>query len=58
MDTYQPPPEEGSGLEVDVDPESQRLQLLAPFEKWDGQDLEDLVILIKVSKCVKYSLAY
>lgn len=52
MDTYQPPPEDCSDLEVDVDPESQRLQLLAPFEKWDGQDLEDLVILIKVKgKC-------
>lgn len=52
MDTYQPPPENRQGVDVDVDPQSKRLQLLAPFEKWDGNDLEDLVILIKVKgKC-------
>lgn len=33
---------------MDVSPTSQRLQLLEPFDKWDGQDLEDLQILIKV----------
>lgn len=48
MDTFQPPPEDGSGVAVDVDPESKRLQILAPFDKWDGKDLEDLIILIKV----------
>lgn len=31
-----------------VDPKSNRLQLLEPFKKWDGKDLEDLTILIKV----------
>lgn len=31
-----------------VDDKSQRLQLLAPFAKWDGKDLEEAVILIKV----------
>ncbi|PIK61711.1 putative aconitate hydratase, mitochondrial-like, partial [Apostichopus japonicus] len=52
MDTFQPPPEDGSGVAVDVDPESKRLQILAPFDKWDGKDLEDLIILIKVKgKC-------
>ncbi|VDL68856.1 unnamed protein product, partial [Nippostrongylus brasiliensis] len=41
----------GSG-KVDVDPKSERLQLLHPFDKWDGKDLEDMVILIKVKgKC-------
>jgi len=34
---------------VDVSPTSQRLQLLEPFDKWDGKDLEDMLILIKVS---------
>lgn len=33
---------------MDVSPTSQRLQLLEPFDKWDGKDLEDLQILIKV----------
>ena len=27
---------------------SNRLQLLTPFDKWDGKDLEDMTILIKV----------
>lgn len=31
---------------------SQRLQLLEPFDKWDGKDLVDMVVLIKVKgKC-------
>lgn len=51
-ETYQAPPEDGSGVAVDVDPNSQRLQLLSPFDKWDGKDLTDMVILIKVKgKC-------
>lgn len=51
-DTYQAPPADGSSLRVDVDPKSQRLQLLSPFPKWDGKDLDDMVILIKVKgKC-------
>uniref|UniRef100_A0A915CLY9 Aconitate hydratase, mitochondrial n=1 Tax=Ditylenchus dipsaci TaxID=166011 RepID=A0A915CLY9_9BILA len=49
MDTYQAPKLSGS---VEVDPKSQRLQLLHPFEQWNGKDLEDMVILIKVKgKC-------
>ena len=31
-----------------MSPTSQRLQLLEPFDKWDGKDLEDMLILIKV----------
>jgi len=51
-DTYQHPPEDGSALQVDVSPESQRLQLLTPFDQWDGKDLEDMAVLIKVKgKC-------
>merc|ERR1719410_965927 len=51
-DTYQPPPADGSAVTVDVSPTSDRLQLLNPFEKWTGADLEDLRILIKVKgKC-------
>jgi len=37
---------------VDVSPSSNRLQLLEPFPKWDGKDLEDLLILMKIKgKC-------
>jgi len=51
-DTYQHPPADGSGVAVDVDPNSDRLQLLTPFSKWDGGDLKDLPVLIKVKgKC-------
>uniref|UniRef100_A0A8C2F3T4 Aconitate hydratase, mitochondrial n=1 Tax=Cyprinus carpio TaxID=7962 RepID=A0A8C2F3T4_CYPCA len=52
QDTYQHPPADGSGLRVDVNPQSNRLQLLEPFDKWNGKDLEDLQVLIKVKgKC-------
>jgi aconitate hydratase len=51
-DTYQAPPTDGSSLTVAVDPKSNRLQLLEPFKAWEGKDLSDLVVLIKVQgKC-------
>ena len=40
---------------MDVSPTSQRLQLLEPFDKWDGKDLEDLQILIKVGMSMPYA---
>jgi aconitate hydratase len=50
--TYTPPPEDRSTVEVLVSPSSDRLQLLKPFEKWNGKDYTDLPILIKVKgKC-------
>jgi len=54
MDTsiFQPPQEDGSKVEVNVDPKSTRLQLLAPFVKWDGKDYIDCPVLIKAKgKC-------
>jgi len=52
QDTYQHPPADGGALTVGVDPQSNRLQLLQPFAAWDGGDLEDMTILIKVKgKC-------
>ncbi|KOC61025.1 Aconitate hydratase, mitochondrial [Habropoda laboriosa] len=52
MDTYDAPPADGSKVKVDVSPKSERLQLLEPFDKWNGQDLTDMTILIKVKgKC-------
>lgn len=51
-DTYQAPPADGSGVRVDVSPQSDRLQLLHPFDRWSGGDLENMRILIKVKgKC-------
>jgi aconitate hydratase len=49
---YVPPSKNGSDVEVIVKPDSERLQLLKPFEPWDGKDLEDLAVLLKVQgKC-------
>jgi len=41
------PAENGEGLEVDLPPTSERLQLLQPFPKWDGKDFDKLPLLIK-----------
>jgi len=50
---YQAPPiGDRSGLDVQIDPSSQRLQKLAPFAPWFGNDYEDCLILIKTKgKC-------
>jgi len=49
---YQAPAEDGSSVEVIVDTKSDRLQLLDPFPEWEGTDLKDLRLLIKVrGKC-------
>jgi aconitate hydratase len=46
------PPADGSSVEVKVRPDSERLQLLQPFPKWDGKDYERLAILVKAKgKC-------
>ena len=47
-DTYQAPPADGSAVVVNVNPSSDRLQLLHPFDKWSGEDLTNMRILIKV----------
>ena len=41
-----------SGIQVKVDPKSERIQLLTPFAPWDGKDIENVPVLIKVKgKC-------
>ena len=45
--TFTPPPEDSSGVEVVVSPTSERLQLLTPFEPWDGNDIMGLPVLVK-----------
>lgn len=47
QDTYQAPPKERSAVDVKVSPSSDRLQLLQPFNAWDGKDYNDMPILIK-----------
>ena len=49
---FVPPAKDGSNVEVKVDPKSERLQLLKPFTPWNGQDYNDLVLLLKAKgKC-------
>ena len=49
---YVAPAADGSGVSVDVAPDSKRLQLLDPFQPWEGSDLHGLKLLIKAKgKC-------
>jgi aconitate hydratase len=49
---YLAPPAERRGVEVKIDPGSERLAFLAPFPAWDGKDLVDLPLLLKAKgKC-------
>ena len=49
---YQAPSKNGDQIKIQVAPESTRLQLLANFSPWEGQDLTGLRLLIKVKgKC-------
>ncbi len=51
-DNFVPPPQDGSSVAVRVSPRSQRLQLLEPFEAWDGTDYEGLPVIAKAKgKC-------
>ena len=46
------PPADGSSIVVKVSPDSERLQLLEPFARWDGNDFIGLPVLMKAKgKC-------
>ena len=49
---YLKPSKDPDTITVNIDPRSERLQLLDPFEKWDGKDIRGMRLLIKVKgKC-------
>lgn len=49
---YQAPSADGSSIQVEVNPESSRLQLLEPFDAWDGNNISGAKLLIKAfGKC-------
>lgn len=49
---YQAPAEDGSNVQVNVASDSERLQLLAPFAEWNGQNITGARVLIKAKgKC-------
>ena len=45
--TYIAPTEGGSSIKLEVDPRSERLQLMEPWSAWDGIDFVDMPVLIK-----------
>jgi aconitate hydratase len=49
---YEAPPSERASVRVNISPTSTRIQRLAPFAAWDGEDYLNLPILIKTEgKC-------
>ncbi|MEI7664181.1 MAG: aconitase family protein, partial [Bacteroidota bacterium] len=49
---YLAPPANSAGVNVSVSPSSDRLQLLEPFDAWEGNDLTGMRLLIKAKgKC-------
>jgi len=49
---YQAPADDGSDVDVVIDPTSERLQFLTPFEPWDGNNITGAKLLIKAKgKC-------
>ena len=52
MEGYIAPAENGESIQIEVNPKSERLQLLDPFSQWDGKDWIELPILLKAKgKC-------
>ena len=51
-DVYLSPSENPDAVQVLIDPNSERLQRLEPFDAWNGKDLNDLHVMIKAKgKC-------
>ena len=44
---YEAPAADGDSVVVAIPPDSERLQLLQPFPRWDGKDVVELPILVK-----------
>jgi aconitate hydratase len=52
QNTFTTPPADGSDVQINVSPTSDRLQLLQPFPAWDGEDYLGLPVLMKAKgKC-------
>ena len=51
-DVYMPPSKNPDTVDVKIDPNSDRLQILEPFSAWDGKDFENISIMVKTKgKC-------
>lgn len=49
ISSYEAPPEDGTGVDLAVDPDSERIQLMEPWPAWDGEDFEDMPVVMKTS---------
>ncbi|MGI0020540.1 MAG: aconitase family protein, partial [Nitrososphaera sp.] len=47
IDAYIGPAADPDSIEIVIDPQSDRLQKLEPFARWDGQDLKEMPVLAK-----------
>ena len=49
---YKPPSKNGNNIKININPSSERLQLLEPFDSWDGKNIVGSKLLIKAKgKC-------
>ena len=49
---YQAPAENGLSIKIKINPQSERLQVLTPFDSWNGENIASLKLLIKAKgKC-------
>jgi len=49
---YVEPPKDGSDIQINIDPNSKRLQILKAFNPWDGKNIYNAKLLIKAyGKC-------
>jgi aconitate hydratase len=49
---YKPPSKNGNNIKININPSSERLQLLEPFDSWDGKNIVGSILLIKAKgKC-------
>ena len=44
---YEPPPADSSYIELAVDPNSERIQLMKPWPAWEGNDFTEMPVLMK-----------
>src|SRR5262249_57420324 len=45
--TYVTPPDNGGSITLQVDPRSERLQLMEPWPAWDGPGFQDMPVPLK-----------
>jgi aconitase A len=45
---FHPPTLDGAQTDVAIEPDSRRMQRLAPWPRWDGRDFVEIPVLVKV----------